>query len=880
VVEFLILGPLEARVDGRPQPLGGRRQRALLAVLLLAGGQAVSRDRLVEEVWGADAPTTAAHAAQVYISRLREILGSDAVLTSPGPSYSVPAATDARRFEELLAEGLLDEALALWRGPVLADLAYEGLAQTEIARLEELRLTALEERTDGELAAGRHRELVAELEALVAEHPLRERARGQLMLALYRSGRQADALEIYREGRRRMVDELGIEPGEQLRALEGAILRQDPGLRVEDPELRGRRHLPAPATSLVGRLTEVAEVTALLRSEARLVTLTGPGGTGKTRLAIQSADELRADFPDGVHFVDLSALRDPDLVGPTIAVALRTDPDALAGHLRERRLLLVLDNFEQVDAAAPLVAELIGAAPGLKALVTSRGRLRLYGEHHYPVGPLASPDDVELFRARARAIRRGFDAKPEKVAEVTARVERLPLAIELVAARVDEVSLDAMIEALGVLELAAEGPRDAPARHQTLRATIDWSYDLLDEEARTLFARLGVFAGGCDDEAALAVAGDGTARLAERSLLRRDADRWTMLETIRERALERLGDAADVRRRHGEHYVVVAEASETELKGAEQREWGERIEREHDNMRAALTWSLEHDRTLALRFAAGLGWFWYTHGHGAEGVRWLERALADPGDAPPLLRGRATHVLGILLAQRAEHAGAEKHFDAGLELFREAGDESRAAASLNSLAITARMRGDLAQCRAHFEEAIALRRKLGDRRGLATPLANLGELLIDERDFPDARARLEESVQIEREFENEWGIALGLRGLGALAIEEGDLDRAGRLLGDVIRRLRELGDRFALVETLERCAGLAGACGDARRAARLAGAAAAQREALDEPLAPPEAAILDRYLARPRAELAETAFAEAWSEGASLTLDQALDEAV
>jgi DNA-binding SARP family transcriptional activator len=496
-LEFRLLGPLEVEQNGRVLAVGGRRQRALLAVLLLHANTVVPRDRLIDALWGESPPETAANALQVAVHALRKLLGADRIVTR-GRGYLLcveAGELDVERFGALCerarteppgaAAETLREALALWSGPALSDLGEAPFAAVESARLEELHLAAFEERIAADLALGRHGELVPELDALVAAHPYRERLRREHMLALYRSGRQAEALEVYQEARRTLVGELGIEPGHELQALEQAILRQDAALAL--PAARMKSNIPAPLTPLVGRRLELAALTSLVRSrEARLLTLTGPGGTGKTRLAVESAWELISDFADGVCFVDLAAIADPELVATQILGSLEVDEQpgrpvekTLKEALRGRQLLLVLDKFEGVAAAGPLVTELLAAAPGLKALVTSRVVLNLYGEHEYPVPPLALPDiehdgverlarseAVELFAARARAVRPTFRltaANVRVLAAICVALDGLPLAIELAAARTRELAPEAMLERLEQrLELLTAGPRDAP----------------------------------------------------------------------------------------------------------------------------------------------------------------------------------------------------------------------------------------------------------------------------------------------------------------------------------------------------------------------------------------------------------------------------------
>ncbi len=556
-LELRILGPVEVVVGGEPRRLGGRKQRSLLALLGVHAGQVVSADRIIEALWPAYDPA-ARKRLQVYVSQLRKALGPAGAAIEWRPEGYVlavePDAVDAGRFEALARAGAeavragdpqgaartLREALELWRGPALDDLASEPFAQIAGARLEELRVAALEDRIEADLALGRAQELVAELEVLVGAQPLRERLRGQLMLALYRCGRQADALEAYRTGRRALLDELGLEPGPELRRLEQAILDHDPALLVEPAALRARRHLPAPATALIGRRAQLDEVVAMLRAPGiRLVTLTGPGGAGKTRLAIQAAAQLADRFEHGIFFVDLAPVEDAGLVAHAIAQAIGVEE--LREHLRDRRLLLVLDGFEHVDEAAPLVGRLLAGAPALEVLVTSRSPLRLYGEHEYVVPPLEPGEAVALFVERAQAVRRGF-AATSAVDRICAGLGGLPLAIELAAARTRTLSPEEILAGL-------------PAG--TLRATLDWSHGLLDARGRELFAALALFAGGFTPEAAHEVCAASSAALPELvdAGLVTDGARHHMLAPVREYALERLdeaGDADAVRRRHAE----------------------------------------------------------------------------------------------------------------------------------------------------------------------------------------------------------------------------------------------------------------------------------------------------------------------------------------
>ncbi|HEY6781523.1 MAG TPA: BTAD domain-containing putative transcriptional regulator, partial [Thermoleophilaceae bacterium] len=679
-MDFRVLGSLQVVAGSGEVELAAGKQMALLACLVMASGELVSRDRLIDALWGERPPGSAVNALQVHVHGLRGRLGAERV-EREGPGYRLrlePGELDLERFELLAARGRSElvcgeadaaastfrEALGLWRGPAYEDVRYEAFAQAEVARLDELWLAALEDRIEVDLTLGRHRDLVPELEALVSEHESRERLYGQLMLALYRSDRQAAALEVFRTARRSMRDELGLEPGPALQELQRAILEQDAALAVEPVELRTRRHLPAPEAPLVGRGAELAELGALVRGGSRLVTLTGAGGIGKTRLALQVGHDLADAFADGVYFVDLSHLTDPELVPNEIAGALelgsqRDEPPvaALVAFLGGRRTLLLLDNFEVVDAAAPLVSELLRAAAGLVVLATSRAPLRLSGEHQYRVEPLPLADAVQLFAARARAVAPSFrrpDEEGDEVERLCRRLDCLPLAIELAAARTRDYAPRELLDSVpGSLELAGEGARDLPSRQRTLRSTIDWSYRLLAAEERAQFARLSVFAGGFAGASAAAVCGAGRetlAALVRASLIQERVDaggavRGFMLKTVREYALELLeeiGEGEAWRRRHAEHCADLAEAVDDEHPASRSGGAWRGLEAEQDNFRAAVDWS--HDSgavDLELRLVGSLAYFWATSDHLREGRARIDEALRHGARAPAPLRAKA-----------------------------------------------------------------------------------------------------------------------------------------------------------------------------------------------------------------------------------------------
>ena len=917
-LEVRILGTLEVRRDGAPLRLKGRVRSSLVALLVLSAGEAVSADRLIDELWPGNDPGARAR-LQVYVSQLRKALGSDAgvVETRPGGYALVlePDALDAQRFERLAAVGrealaageperaleTLSEALGLWRGPALADLAYESFAAVPAARLEELRLGAREDRIDADLALGRHAELIAELEGLVAEEPLRERVRRQLMLALYRCGRQADALAAFRDARHVLQEELGLEPGSELKELQQAILRQDAALRVESPELRARRHLPAPPTAFVGRRRELDEIGELVRGAGvRLVTLTGPGGTGKTRLALQAAHDLADSFPDGVYFADLAPLRDSALVASAIAEGLAVEERSdqplektLEAHLHTRLLLLLIDNFEVVDAAAPLVGRLLAAAPGLAVLVTSRTPLRLSGEHEYRVQPLPPADASRLFVMRARSVAPGFrrpSEEADEVAEICRRLDCLPLAIELAAARTRELAPTEMLSLLpGALELASGGARDLPLRQQTLRGTIDWSYELLAPEEQELFARLSVFVGGCTLAAARSVCEASRAMLASlvaRSLLRErpgveGEPRYLMLETVREYALERLEVApgpGGVRERHAREMLSLAERFEQGLLvGAELRPWLDRLSAETGNFRAAFAWThAAREPELELRLAIPLRPFWALRGHLAEGRMRLEGALERGADAAPELRAKALWTTGVLAYRQLDLDAARSLWEEGLALCEALGDRTGIARQSSELGLLAFEEGDDAGAARLYERAAQIFREDGDDRRLAVPLTNLGVLALKRGDYDAAEKHLETSIDLVSKVGDDEGMAESLRLLGSVAIARGASAQARERFMQSLRLSAEIGFPECVAYCLSGLGDVAVSEEDAARGATLLAAAEAILDEIGARMLAVELRLHEAAVDAARSQLGEEAFGATRAVGRSLGLEEAV----
>jgi len=629
-------------------------------------------------------------------------------------------------------------------------------------------------------------------------------------------------------------------------------------------------NLPRPASSFIGREKEVGQIASLLQNGARLLTLTGPGGSGKTRLAIEAGAELVPEFKAGVFWVGLAPLRDPALVAETIEQTLGAK-DGLAEHIGERELLLLLDNLEQVVEAGPELASLVETCPNLKLLVTSRELLRVRGEVEYPVLPLAEPEAVTLFSARAQS------EPDETVHELCRALDNLPLALELAAARASALSPKQILERLSKRLDLLKGGRDADPRQQTLRATIDWSHELLDEEERRLFARLAVFRGGFTLEAAEDVTEadlDTLQSLVDKSLLRHTQERFWMLETIREYAAERLaesGEAEELRRRHAEHFLALAEEAEPHLP-AYRREFLDRLDSEHDNLRAALDWLEASGETqLALQLTGALARFWFMRGHLAEGGRRLESALrAD--ELPTAARAKALNGASLLAA---DDATSRLRAEEGLALHRTLGDAWGNAHSELTLA-SAIATDDMTRAQELYDESARAFRELGDEhyaliatRGLAWACISLG-------DRERGRALHEENLRRARALSNERIEAITLGALAMHAVEDGRVGEAVSMLKESHRLHRELGDPIQTALDVFRFAALLAAEGRAVTAARVFSSSDALCEEIGFGLRPWDPEFVERTLTTIRAQLDEATFAEAWEQGRTLTADEAI----
>jgi predicted ATPase/DNA-binding SARP family transcriptional activator len=886
-MHYGILGPFEVADDqGRELPLGGRKPRSVLAILLLRRREAVASERLIDELWGESPPASAAKTLQVYVSSLRKALGDGVLLTRAGGYMLMtePGSVDVDRFDSLVHEGrrtleagdprhagaMLREALGLWRGPAMADFRYDAFAQGEIARLEEAWFAALEERIEADLASGETGGLVGELEALVREHPLRERLSGQLMRVLYRSGRQADALQTYRAARARLVAELGLEPGPELRRLEQAILVQDPALAiVSGEEARGRKqkpahNLPPELTSLIGRERELPELAGLL-SEHRLVTICGPGGVGKTRISQRVAIAVLDRFEDGSWFVDLAAIDRPGDVGlavmSSVGVAIHDRIgsevlETIATDLRERTLLIVLDNCEHVlSGAAGVAGRLLAECPGVRILATSREPLAVGGERVQRLEPLSTaagnsdepPPAVSLFLERAAML--GVHWAPETsggvldvIAELCRRLDGLPLAIELAAARSAGLSPAELLARLDARLRLLARPRDwsASARQQTLEATIAWSYDLLKEHERATLRRLAVFRGGFTLDAACAACADigdeletieRVALLVERSVLSIEhrGVRYRLLESIglfAEQHLQGHGEAAGARDRHAGFLLELARHAQEQLDGPEHAVWSERLDDEDDNFAAALGWCLDGggNRVAGAELAVLLADHLRRRGRHNVARRWLERAL-EVTERAPVVRARV--LLGLSgIGYSMDDASGMAHADEALMLARGCEDPQLLAEALTRCVLIELMRDDVGAASAASAELRALAPRLSSPRIQERALRASALNALRSGDPVQAVLDAQRGRAIARDAGNRLGAALiGCWMAYALALSE-QLPAAREAIGEATRDALASGYEAAIADVASVGADLAIAGTDLPTAARLLARAA------------------------------------------------------
>ncbi len=1158
-IRVRLLGPVDAVGDaGSALPIGGSRRASLLAFLSLRQPGAASRSEIIDALWGEEPPVTAANTVQSHVSGLRKVLGHDAIVTVGGSGYRLgeDVAVDVSDFEAMAgravalleddpaaAAELLRGALALWRGPALADLGDAAFVQREATRLEELRAGALEHRIEADLRSGRAVELVGELESLVAQHPWRESLRALQMRTLYHSGRQADALDAYDAARAELLENLGLDPSPALRDVYQRILNQtdelpstgpstvgvqpeelpsgtvtllltdivgsaslwdtrpgDMAMALETVEglidqhvaagggrllksrgegdstlsvfssapnavmaaieairaieaadlpngielpvrsaihtgeahqrsgdyfggtlnratrVRGLAHggqillsdataqlihgllddhlsvealgvhplsgldrperihhlvdaererafppirvipdnFPAQTSALIGRDRDLREANERLsRSDVRLVTILGPGGVGKTRMAIQVAADQLANMEHGAWFVELAPIEEAANVGRAISGAIGA-PDvpgeSLSDTLRRlvggRRALLLLDNFEHVMDAAGLVADLVARVPTLSIIVTSREPLRIRGEHELHLAPLELPDPeatspsqiaataaVRLFVERTRTSDPGFEidsSNAASIAEICATLDGLPLAIELAAARTKMLTPAQLSDGLSDrFALLGRGSRDLPGRHQTLRRAIDWSHDLLSDSDRQLFRVLAVFSGGAsiteiqlvslvDDDVLLL---DGLTSLTEKNLVRAGGEqRFTMLQTIREYAVEQLrasGEREVISNRHASCFETLACRMSASLVGAERDPAVRTLRLEIDNIRSAISSSLEFDAERALRLITGMALWWITEGEAAEGLEWLRSVPIEARDAsPPELRLGAQVLEGALAVTLSEDETGLDMLEEILPELRVQGDATWLARALIHLAMSAAFAGRFEEAKAHLSEALGVAQRHGSGDMVATIEYDLGVVAEDEGvDYKVAVGHYERSVAAARQCGDALGVAFGLGGLGA-AIREVDPAKSRELLqeslhdsleldhqpceaiarielalldlrearfGEVVRNCNRamsishtVGDRGVTVEAIEVLASCENSSGDPRVAVQLLSLAQRMRTEFGQARTERTAALYAAALTTARAETAAD-FDALWGADGRISIDEAIE---
>jgi predicted ATPase/DNA-binding SARP family transcriptional activator/DNA-binding CsgD family transcriptional regulator len=925
-----------------------RKAKSLLKLLALAPGHRLHREQLMDLLW----PNLDRRAVSNNLRRTlhvaRRVLEPDPsasrYLISHGEHLALcpdgPLWVDIEAFEEVAATARRSRdpaahraALDLYAGDLLPEDPYEDWTEDRRRQLRQDYLDLLVEMAELCEERGDLGSAIEALREAVSNEPQHEQAHAGLMRLYAKSDQRHKALRQYEQLRQALRREYGTEPGMASRRLHGEIVAgrvpdarsvSPVGIPSERTSHSPRHNVPVALSSFVGRERELVDVKRTL-AMTRLLTLTGAGGCGKTRLALEVGRDLASSYPDGAWLVELASLSQPELVPQAVASVLgvreqpeRTLVDTLAGHLQERDLLLMLDNCEHlIEACAQLAHSLLHSCPRLRVLATSREPLGVEGEALWRVSSLSVPDTdrlptageltrydaVRLVVDRARLRVPDFELTPDNVravAQMCGRLDGIPLAIELATARVGALAVEEVEKRLGdSLSLLTAGPRTAPPRHRTMRATLEWSYGLLCEPERKLFGRLSAFAGGWTLEAAEAVGSDGPGgadvldvltRLVAKSLVVAEATegggvRYRMLEPIRQYAgmkLEEDDESYATLGRHANLFLALAEEAEPELSGPRQQQWLERLEVEHDNFRAALTWALDRgEAELGLRLSGALGEFWHMRGHLSEGRQWLESALAAQDGAYLMsARIKAFTWVAHIAWEQGDYERSITLSKASLTLFRTLRDEAGVANALSNLAWAALFQNELEQASTMAQEALNLQRKLGHAVGVIRALQTLGLVAATGHDYDRAAALYEESLMLARKVGDSFGIVLSL-GIGALAsLGKGDHHQTRMLYEKGLRVSKQLSSMNLARLPLHISAALAGAQGRAVRSARLWGATEVMREAMGTIFSPAERRAYGPYIEAARAQLDEAAWEKAYTEGKAMILEEAIEYAL
>jgi predicted ATPase/DNA-binding SARP family transcriptional activator len=853
-----VLGPLEVSGRDGPVAIAAAKQRALLAALAVNRGKAVAAELLIDALWVENPPVSATKLLQVYVSQLRKVLPAGVEITTTTTGYRLdvdPDEVDAARFEQLLADGraalaagnaalassTLGRALGMWRGPAFADVRYEEFARQEVERLEGLRTLALHERIEADLRLGRHEQIGGELRGLLADDPTNEPVAVQAIVASYRAGGAIAALDLYARVRQALEDELGEEPGAALAGLHERIVRRDPLLELQ-PASEPTTSLPSAPNPLVGRERELAELRALVdRPNVRLISLTGAGGSGKSRLALELARELEPKFANGAVLVELAALSEPDLIPATIAQALQLEPgpdalDTLIRSLAASEVLLVVDNLEHLREGASSLVRLLAAAPHLTILVTSRAVLHASGEHVYPVGPLNETDALTLFTDRALAHDPAFvlnETTRAQAISICRRVDGLPLPLELAAARVRALGIPTLDARLASrLTVLTGGPRDMPARQQTLRETLAWSVNLLEPGVADVLAALAVFPAGCTMAGAHEVAGatdEDLITLVDHHLVEAGdvagERRYRLLETVREYAYELLGPRRESVERSLVRWMVgVIDEADLMHDPGPTSIGIRRVDAELDTLRDAFRHAArEVDPSNELALAAGAWRYWWIRGLLGEGRSILNGILARRG----LVRTRsgirtaraaaslawsagdqnsaarlavealdaavqvddgfeqaALHILlGVIATNADDFGGAVRHLTAAIALAEEAGEGDIANSAKMNLGIAYLATGRLNEARTYVSEVLDMRRTEGKLEGVGFARLNLGEIEFAAGSLEAAELHFAEALDAFRLVGFSVRVANALQGLAAVEVRTGRAESAARRLG-------------------------------------------------------------------------------------------------